>query len=139
MSSLGQNRDKNGSGSVQIDTRTSPTGEQEHHQKKNVSLESSRAPSASCDVGLDEEADGGHAVSTKSKQATCRKVPLKHRAGLLARFSLLYEAEEPKNYPRRIKWYITFIIGVAALSAPMGSSIILRRKPRPYSCKNLKF
>ena len=65
-------------------------------------------------------------VSTQSQPVSVKRVPLRHRAGLLAKLSILYEAEEPKDYPRNVKWIITFIIGVAAFAAPMGSSIILR-------------
>lgn len=57
-----------------------------------------------------------------------KPVPRSRRAGLFGRFTLLYEAEEPKNYPRRIKWFITFIIAMCAVAAPMGSAIILRKE-----------
>ena len=65
-------------------------------------------------------------ISTQSKPASLRKVPLSARSGLFGRLSLLYEVEDPKGYPRNIKWLITFIIALAAVAAPMGSSIILR-------------
>lgn len=61
-----------------------------------------------------------------SKPFSLRKVPLSRRNGWLGRLSLLYEAEEPKGYPRSIKWFITFEIALAAIAAPMGSAIILR-------------
>ena len=54
------------------------------------------------------------------------KVPKARRRGLFARFSILAEVEEPKHYPRRTKWFITFIIALAAIAAPLGSAIILR-------------
>lgn len=68
-----------------------------------------------------------HAVSASSVAVSVVKVPRSNRTGLLARWCLLYEAEEPKNYPRKVKWLITFWIAAAAITAPMGSSIILRR------------
>lgn len=68
-------------------------------------------------------------ISASSALVAVVKVPTSERAGLLARLSLLYEAEEPKHYPRNIKWFITFEIALAAVAAPMGSSIILRKHP----------
>ncbi|KAI1939915.1 hypothetical protein LOZ58_005691 [Ophidiomyces ophidiicola] len=50
-------------------------------------------------------------------------VPLKERRGLLAKLALIPEVEEPTHYTRKTKWFITFIIGVAAMAAPMGSAI----------------
>ena len=54
------------------------------------------------------------------------KVPRSERRGLFGRFSILAEVEEPHHYSRRIKWYITFVIAMAAVAAPLGSAIILR-------------
>lgn len=54
-------------------------------------------------------------------------VPRSRRRGLFAQFTLLAEVENPKTYPRRTKWFITFIVAVAAAAAPMGSSIFFRR------------
>ena len=65
-------------------------------------------------------------VSAQSKPLSLKKVPVSKRSGLFARLSFLYEADEPKAYPRKVKWLITFIISLAAVAAPMGSSIILR-------------
>ncbi|KKZ66252.1 hypothetical protein EMCG_08023 [[Emmonsia] crescens] len=50
-------------------------------------------------------------------------VPRNKRRGLLGRFALLPEVEDPQKYPRRTKWLITLIIGIAAMAAPMGSAI----------------
>lgn len=59
------------------------------------------------------------------------KVPSAKRRGLFARFSMLAEVEEPKHYPRKTKWFITFIIALAAIAAPLGSAIILRERHSP--------
>ncbi|KAK8207598.1 hypothetical protein M8818_004252 [Zalaria obscura] len=53
------------------------------------------------------------------------KIPRSKRRGLLARVAVLAEVEEPKDYTRRTKWIITFIIAIAGAAAPMGSGIIL--------------
>ena len=56
-------------------------------------------------------------------------VPRAQRRGLLARFSVVAEVGEPKHYPRRIKWFVTFIVALAAVAAPMGSTIFFRERP----------
>lgn len=55
------------------------------------------------------------------------KVPRSKRRGLFGRFSILAEVEQPKHYPRKTKWFITFNIALAALAAPLGSAIIFRK------------
>lgn len=59
-------------------------------------------------------------TSTKSN-----RVALKDRRGLLGRYALLPEYEDPRNYPQNIKYIIVFIIAFAASCGPMGTSIIL--------------
>jgi len=54
------------------------------------------------------------------------KVPRSARRGLFGRFTILAEVEEPKHYGRRTKWFITFIVALAAAAAPMGSAIFFR-------------
>lgn len=54
------------------------------------------------------------------------KVPRNERRGLLARFAVVAEVEEPKAFKTKTKWIITFVVAVAAAAAPMGSGIILR-------------
>ncbi|KAK2753048.1 hypothetical protein FQN55_005008 [Onygenales sp. PD_40] len=51
------------------------------------------------------------------------KVPRNKMRGLLARFSVLPEVKEPKKYPRRTKWMVTFIVAIGAAAAPFGSAI----------------
>lgn len=49
------------------------------------------------------------------------------RRGLLGQFALVAEIENPKTYPRKTKWFITFIVAVAGAAAPLGSSIFFRK------------
>ncbi|KAL4938128.1 hypothetical protein BDV06DRAFT_215333 [Aspergillus oleicola] len=56
-------------------------------------------------------------------EATPQVVPRLKRRGLLGQITLLEEVENPKNYPRNKKWFITFIVAVAGSVGPMGSSI----------------
>lgn len=56
------------------------------------------------------------------------KIPKSQRRGLLSRFAILAEVEEPKHYSRQSKWFITFVVASAAAAAPMGSAIFYRKK-----------
>ncbi|KAL8636411.1 MAG: hypothetical protein Q9228_006193 [Teloschistes exilis] len=64
-------------------------------------------------------ADSIHPVAVKVLKA--------QRRGLFGRFTVLAEVEEPKDYAQGTKWFITFIVALAAVAAPLGSAIILRR------------
>ncbi|KUJ11958.1 MFS multidrug transporter-like protein [Mollisia scopiformis] len=57
-------------------------------------------------------------------------VPRSKRRGLLARFTLIPEVEEPYDYKRSTKWFITFQVAIAAAAAPMGSAILLPALPQ---------
>lgn len=49
--------------------------------------------------------------------------------GLFGRFSILTEVEEPqRDYSRSTKWFITFVVAVAAAGAPLGSAILYRKR-----------
>ncbi|KAM5433182.1 hypothetical protein MferCBS31731_007179 [Microsporum ferrugineum] len=52
-------------------------------------------------------------------------VPRSRRRGLFGSLTLLAEVENPKHYSRKAKWFITFVVAVAAGAAPMGSAIFL--------------
>ena len=66
------------------------------------------------------------AVETEIEDPEPVKVPRSQRRGLFGRFTIVAEVEEPKHYSRRTKWYITFVVALAAVAAPMGSAIIFR-------------
>ena len=54
-------------------------------------------------------------------------VPRAQRRGLFARFAIVAEVTEPKHYLRPTKWFITFVVAMAAVAAPLGSTIIFRK------------
>lgn len=55
-------------------------------------------------------------------------VPRLQRRGLFGQFALLAEVDNAQLYPRRTKWFITFIVAVAGATAPMASSIFFRKE-----------
>ena len=57
------------------------------------------------------------------------EVSRSQRRGLFGRFTVIAEVQEPKHYSRKIKWFITFVIALAAVAAPLGSAIIFRKPP----------
>lgn len=65
---------------------------------------------------------------TASMASSVRKDPIKvprHlRRGLLARFAVVAEVENPYDLSNRSKWTITAVVALAAVAAPMGSTIV---------------
>lgn len=49
------------------------------------------------------------------------------RRGLFGQIALVAEVENAQAYPRRTKWFLTFVVAFAAVAAPLGSSIFLRK------------
>lgn len=79
---------------------------------------------AHADKYKDAKSRDVEAVETEAEDPKPVKVPRSQRRGLFGRFTILAEVKEPKHYTRRIKWYITFVVALAAVAAPMGSAII---------------
>jgi multidrug resistance protein len=52
-------------------------------------------------------------------------IPRAQRRGLLARFTLIPEVQNPYHYARPTKWFLTFIVAFCAMAAPMGSAIVM--------------
>lgn len=86
---------------------------------------------ASSIVVEDEEKHADEEVQPPPRQSTdlgpAIVVPRLKRRGLLGQFTLVAEIENPKTYPRKMKWFITFIVAVAAAAAPSGSAIFFRK------------
>ena len=70
--------------------------------------------------------DSNRPLSIRSEIKQAVIVPKHERRGWLARVSIVAEVYEPKHYENRTKWFITFIVAIAAAAAPMGSGIVLR-------------
>jgi hypothetical protein len=79
---------------------------------------------------------------TKSRSSSVRSrplsiVPRSKRRGLLGRFAFIIpEVERPHEYKNSTKWFITFIVAIAAAAAPMGSAIFLRKS---LACFKIEF
>ncbi|KAJ5814771.1 hypothetical protein N7474_006548 [Penicillium riverlandense] len=79
-------------------------------------------------VADDEGKDGPDEEQPRiTRQLTELGPPIKvsrlKRRGLFGQLALLAEVENPKTYTRRKKWFITFVVAWAGVTAPMGSSI----------------
>jgi multidrug resistance protein len=102
------------------------------HQDDSISISSSQATTSSR-----HSTDNDQAIATEKSQrpVTLSRttsvtpdaiiVPRVHRRGLLARFALIPEVENPEHYARRTKWCLTFIVAFCAMAAPMGSAIVM--------------
>lgn len=89
------------------------------HLSPSVSTQDEHAAEESVTEQKDAEA-----VEIEIEEPGPVKVPRSKRRGLFGRFAILAEVEEPKHYSRTTKWYITFVVALAAVAAPLGSTII---------------
>ena len=55
-------------------------------------------------------------ASTEKAEAKAAKVRRSERRGLLGQLTVLAEVENPKEYSRATKWFITFIVAAAAVA-----------------------
>ena len=115
------------------------TGEDNHHHYNHHSMETSadpeidnaRSPSHDSNMFAEQEKNDPEDPVPLSRMPTelgpAVIVPRLKRRGLLGQLTLVAEVENPKTYPRRMKWFITFIVAVAGATAPMGSSVFFRK------------
>ena len=122
-------------GAQQLD-HESPKREIPPNLEEKISVDSAPASSRPSVAGPSIEASNQpgehekHDVETAQREIPNPapvKVPHSKRRGLFGRFTIVAEVEEPKHYPRRTKWFITFVIAAAAVAAPLGSAIIFRK------------
>lgn len=80
-------------------------------------------------IADNEDLEHGDAAVTRvvTPRRDAVKVPRSRRRGLLGRFSLVAEVQNPYDYSNKLKWFVTFIVAFAAAAAPMGSSIFFRK------------
>lgn len=109
------------------------TGRTSPNNRHGSSTTSTRTPSIDHEEEAQpqDEKDIGLAKTRSAAESVIPppvKVPKSQRRGLFGRFTIIAEVEEPKHYSRGTKWFITFIIAMAAVAAPFGSTIILREQ-----------
>ena len=103
-----------------------------HKREDAISIAPSRASTSSDHSSSDPEAAS---PTVKKRPVTLSRttsvtpdavlVPRTQRRGLLARFTLIPEVENPYHYTRKTKWFLTFIVAFCAMAAPMGSAIVM--------------
>jgi hypothetical protein len=91
------------------------------------SVASSSSPSTVIADNEDAEHGGSALDRVVTPQKDAIEVPRSQRRGLLGRFTLVAEVQDPYDYSNNLKWFITFIVAFAAAAAPMGSSIFFRK------------
>ena len=132
-------------GAQQLD-HESPKREIPPDFEEKISVDSGPASSRQSIAGPAIEASdkpgdqGKHDVETAQREIPGPapvKVPHSKRRGLFGRFTIVAEVEEPKHYRRRTKWFITFVIALAAVAAPLGSAIIFRKSDSLSCCRVL--
>lgn len=124
---------KNGAAASAFPTSTS--GADEHSTapaNHEVEIDETQSRShASSIAGEEEEKQVDEESQQPPRQSTdlgpAIVVPRMKRRGLFGQLTLVAEVEDPKTYPRKMKWFITFIVAVAAVAAPGGSSIFFRK------------
>ncbi|KAK2739853.1 hypothetical protein FQN57_006429 [Myotisia sp. PD_48] len=115
--SNGQNNSEKSCSATNIEMKETYCSKLEHDSQATIQAEpSSPAPSIEEDVGL-------QLARTMSINPAPIPIPRSQRRGLFSSFPLIPEVENPKHYSRPTKWFITFVVAIAAASAPMGSSI----------------
>ncbi|KAL9012538.1 MAG: hypothetical protein Q9173_002711 [Seirophora scorigena] len=117
-----------------MSTPLTPSARQANNTIRNVRAVEN-GPTVQCDSLPDGNAQEnlGHGDIEGRREKTVPEsihpapvlIPKSQRRGILGRFTVVAEVEEPKDYSRRTKWYITFVIAMAAVAAPLGSAIIL--------------
>ena len=80
--------------------------------------------------GTEEDVEAGASLYPVSSICPASNVvPRADRRGLFGRFSLLAEVVDAKDYSNPIKWWVTFVIAIAGIAAPLASAIILPALP----------
>ncbi|MCJ1310068.1 hypothetical protein MMC25_003729 [Agyrium rufum] len=87
------------------------------------SKEDTEAQKSGAGHGADSHDERQESVIEEEVTPPAVKVPRSKRRGILGRFTVLAEVEQPLHYTRHQKWFITFVVASAAIAAPIGSAI----------------
>lgn len=66
-------------------------------------------------------------IHEKKEQPNESSPQIPIRSGFLSFIVIIPPVADSKDYDRRLKWLLTVIVALAALAAPMGSNILLRK------------
>jgi hypothetical protein len=127
MNDDGEKRSAQAAGDVSMETNSPTRGKREGDY--GTSPTPSMADSATVSITHPHEADleASRQISGPGSDPNQPvKVPRLNRRGLFGRFTILAEVGEPTLYPRQTKWFITFVVSMAGVAAPLGSTIIFR-------------
>lgn len=69
--------------------------------------------------------DAAPQISTTTTKEKPVPLPKSERRGLLSFVTLIAECKDSRSYSERVKYFIVFIIALASMIGPMGTSIIL--------------
>lgn len=94
--------------------------------EKRDGLASSSGPSVHSDGPLEAQEPTALTRPASMTSRTVSVIQRSKRRGLLGSWTVVPEIVEAKDYSRRVKWFITFVIAMAAVAAPMGSAIFFR-------------
>lgn len=88
-------------------------------------LASSDSNDSTAHGSISEDAEAQGRSDAPPKREPLVLVPRSERRGLLGRFALVAEAENPYDYSNRTKWVLTVIVAFSGVAAPLGSTILL--------------
>ncbi|KAG5362447.1 Quinidine resistance protein 3 [Yarrowia sp. C11] len=95
----------------------------ESYSSRDTHSPSPEAASVVADGLASEKEDSSSIKDPKAWRASI--VPKHERRGLLATFCVVPEVTDPRDYPSNIKWFLTAVVSLAAMAAPLGTSIML--------------
>lgn len=104
--------------------RPSPK-EESHESEDSISIHSHASTTPT--ISQNEKGPVRPTALTRTTSVTPDAVivPRSHRRGLLARFALIPEVQNPYHYSRKTKWLLTSIVAFCAMAGPMGSAIVM--------------
>lgn len=80
------------------------------------------------DIQGDEESrisSGVNRLESNASSTKLKRVPASEKRGLFGRFAMIPEYQDARDYPKSVKLTIVFVVAFAAITGPMGTSIML--------------
>lgn len=107
------------------------SSKEENEPGRESDIESTHSRDSIDTIATIEEGEGGEEPQKFKSNASSIPgplivVPKEKRRGLLGRFTLIPEVENPQLYERKTKWILTLFVALAAAGGPLGSAIFVR-------------